>query len=68
MMSSFTKIRGRMRLPRIRFLTKWMKRLRRLASIILFVMYIAIGVSHLQKVDNPRDGGTPYRGWPSPPC
>jgi hypothetical protein len=36
------------------FLAKMMKQLRDLASIILFTVYISIGVAHLLEVHNPR--------------
>jgi hypothetical protein len=36
------------------FLTGLKGRLRRLASIMLFVIYISIGTAHLYRVDNPR--------------
>jgi hypothetical protein len=39
---------------RSRSLKKWLKRLRRFASIVLFVLYICIGVEALQKAENPR--------------
>jgi hypothetical protein len=37
-----------------RFLNKCRKSLRRLASIILFVIYISIATAHFCRVDNPR--------------
>jgi hypothetical protein len=36
------------------FITRMMKRLRDLASIILFVLYVSIGLAHLLEVHNPR--------------
>jgi hypothetical protein len=35
-------------------LKKWLKRLRRLTSNVLFVLYICIGMEALQKPENPR--------------
>jgi hypothetical protein len=39
---------------RHRVLAKVFKRLRRVASILMFVIYIAIATAHVSKVDNPR--------------
>ena len=38
---------------RSRSLKKWVKRLRRLTSIVLFVLYISIGVEALLRAENP---------------
>jgi hypothetical protein len=39
---------------RNRVLAKWIKRLRRVASILMFMIYIAIATAHVSKMDNPR--------------
>lgn len=39
---------------RSRSLKKWLKRLRRLASIALFVLYISIGIEALLQAQNLR--------------
>jgi hypothetical protein len=36
------------------FMAKLMRRLRGLRSIILFVLYVSIGLAHLLEVHNPR--------------
>jgi uncharacterized membrane protein len=49
-----------MTVRRIRFLAKFLKRIRRLMSIMLFVIYIALAIGHLSKVENPRAMGGLY--------